>query len=390
MRRLSRRWFGWALLSESIPIYPLYALLFADMRLSDARISTLFLVWSAVGILAEVPTGVLADRFSRRAALAASGVFQAAGYVLWITAPGYAAFAAGFVLWGLGGALGSGAMEALLYDGLATLGAEDHYPRVYARVSATRLASQLPAAAAATALFATGGYALVGWVSVACCLAAAAVATRLPDGHPGPAESDEEPELGYLATLRVGLAEIAIRRALLAGVAAVALLGSLDGIEEYFTLLAHEWGVATPLIPLSVLAIPAMGAAGAALGGAASRCRPRTLGLSLAGAVALFFAAGVVRRPVGILAVALAYGLYQVVLVVTDARLQAAIEGPARATVTSVASLGVDLCTIVLYGAWALGRPALVAGLTLAMAFALPTLLRSYQSEGRSPVSDPK
>ncbi len=389
-RRLSGRWIGWALLAETIPIYPLYALLFADSGLSDAKISTLFLVWSAVGILAEVPTGVLADHFSHRGALAASTVFQAAGYILWITVPTYLGFAAGFVLWGLGGALGSGSLEALLHGGLAAVGAEDQYPRIYGRISATRLVSQVPAAAAATVLFATGGYALAGWASVACCLVAAVAAARLPEEAVAAPGGDEEPELGYLATLRVGLAEIACSRVLLAAVVAVALLGSLDGIEEYFNLLAHEWGVPTPLIPLSLLAIPAVGAVGAALGGAASRLRSRTLGLLLAGAVALFTGAGVLRRPVGVAGVAVAYGLYQVVLVVTDARLQAGIAGPARATVTSVASLGVDLCTIVLYGAWALGQPVVVAALGLALAAALPALLRPYQREGSPPVLDPK
>jgi len=99
--------------------------LFADTGLSDARISTLFLIWSTVGIVAEVPSGALADRFSRRAALVASGGLQAAGYVAWIVAPG-------------------GALGALLYDGLASVGAEDHYPRVYGRITAVRLCDRNP------------------------------------------------------------------------------------------------------------------------------------------------------------------------------------------------------------------------------------------------------
>lgn len=301
--------------------------------------------------------------------------------------PTYAGFAAGFVLWGLGGSLGSGSLEALLHDGLAAIGAAEHYPQVYGRVSATRLISQLPAAAAATVLFATGGYPLVGWVSVGCCLAAAVVATRLSDGAP---VDQDGPELDYLATLRVGLSEVVRRRAVLAAVVAVILLTSLDGIEEYLGLLAREWGVATRLIPLTLLAIPAMGAAGATLGGTVSRARHRTLGLLVAGAVITFTAAGALHRPAGVIGVAVAYFLYQVALVVTDARLQAAIEGPARATVTSVASLGVDLCTIVLYAAWALDQPALLAALGLAMAAALPALLRPHQREGSPPVSEPK
>ncbi|MGH8909648.1 MAG: MFS transporter, partial [Egibacteraceae bacterium] len=110
--------------------------------MSDAEISSLFILWSAVGMAAEVPSGALADRFSRRGALVASSVLQALGYVLWLTLPGFPAFAAGFVLWGLGGALVSGALEALLYDGLAAVGAEDRYALVQGRVTAVGLLSQ--------------------------------------------------------------------------------------------------------------------------------------------------------------------------------------------------------------------------------------------------------
>jgi hypothetical protein len=42
---------GWALLVEFVPIYPLYALLFADVGLSAGQISALFAIWSGVGLL---------------------------------------------------------------------------------------------------------------------------------------------------------------------------------------------------------------------------------------------------------------------------------------------------------------------------------------------------
>src|SRR5262249_35219355 len=151
-RPFARLIVGWALFNDLIPLYPLYALLFADTGLSDAEISALFAIWSAVGIVAEVPTGALADRFSRRGALVVAGVLQAGGYTLWIQWPGFPAFAAGFVLWGLGGTLVSGTLEALLYDGLAALAAEEHFARVLGRVRAAGLLAQLPAALAAAAL----------------------------------------------------------------------------------------------------------------------------------------------------------------------------------------------------------------------------------------------
>jgi len=58
--------------------------------------------------------------------------------------------------------------------------------------------------------------------------------------------------------------------------------------------------------------------------------------------------------------------------VIADARLQAAITGPARATVTSLAGVGTDVAGIALYGVWALGGPLLAAAVALTVALALP------------------
>src|SRR5918997_7222738 len=112
----------WALLADVVPLYPLYALLFPARGLSVAQISALFAIWSAVGLLAEVPSGALAARSSRRSCLVAAGILQATAYVGWLLLPGFAGFALGFALWGFGGSLVSGAKEALLYDGLDAAG----------------------------------------------------------------------------------------------------------------------------------------------------------------------------------------------------------------------------------------------------------------------------
>lgn len=365
--------FGWALVADAVALYPLYALLFADTGLSDAEISLLFAIWSVVGILAEVPTGALADRFSRRACLVASGVLQATGFALWTAAPGFAAFAAGFVLWGLGGVLASGAQEALLYDGLVAAGAQRHYAAVNGRISAAELAAQLPAAGLATLLFPLGGYVLVGWVSVATCLAAALVASTIPEAS---RTADDEDEPGYLATLRDGLRIAASRPGVPGAVAAAALVTSIDGVEEYFPLIVAGWGVPVALVPVADLPIVLGGMAGAALAGRAAGLRAGRLAALLAASMLVFTGAGLVGRPIGIVGVVLFYGGYRAVLAVTDARMQDRIDSSSRATVTSVAGMGADVATIGLYALWALGGITGVALFGLALAALLPLLLR--------------
>jgi MFS family permease len=358
---------GWTALASLAPYYPLYALFFLATGLTDAEVSALFAVWSVTGFLAEVPAGVLADRWSRRGSLVLASVFEAAGFTVWTALPGLPGFAAGFVLWGLGGALASGAAEALVYDGLAAAGAAGAYPRVNGWISATELAVQVPTAALATGLFAVGGYPLVGWVSVAVCLLAATAALRLPEPARA-AEAEHDGGAFRAVALRNG--------GLLLLVLALAVLGGLDAIEEYFPVMAGAWGVPAGLVPIAVLAIPLSGAAGAALAGRAGRLRLPTLAALLTVAAVLLGVAALWARPAALAAVAVFYGLYLAVLVVAEARLQDRIAGRYRATLTSVSALGVELASLAVFAAWALGGAVTIAVLTLAAVPVLAVALR--------------
>ncbi|SDH04235.1 Predicted arabinose efflux permease, MFS family [Lentzea fradiae] len=316
----------------------------------------LLAVWSLTAVVFEVPSGAIADRFSRRSSLVASGVLQACGYAAWVLFPSFWGFAAGFVLWGLGGTLQSGAFEALLYDGLAANGDEERYGRLNARVDTIELVAQVPVAVVATALFSLGGYQLAGWISVAMCLASSLVALRFPEPERG--SDDDEP--GYFATLRTGLREaVPVRRAVLA----VALVYAIDAFEEYFTLLAQDWQVPTVWVPLATIGVPLTGAAGAALAG---RLPSRGWVLFAAGLVLL--AAAALAVPVAIVLLGLFYGLYRFVLVHVETELQHRIESDSRATVTSVAAIGSEFVAFAVYGLWVLGAAFAVGALVLVVA----------------------
>ncbi len=349
---------AWTALSGLAPVYPLYALLFLDTGLSPAQVSGLFALWSVSGLLAEVPTGVLADRWSRRGALVLAGVLEAAGFVLWTTAPGLPGFAAGFVVWGVGGALVSGAAEALVYEGLAAVGAEESFVRVQGATTATELLVQVPTAVLAGVLLQAGDFVLVGWVSVGVCLAAAALATRFPDTTP---TGDDDAGDGLRAAVGTALRRPGLRLA----VVAVALLGGLDALEEYFPVMAYDRGVPAEAVPVAVLGIALAGAAGAALAGRLRRLPSRALPALLAVSAVLLGAGALAGSSGALVAVALSYGLYLAVLVVGEARLQEQLPGAARATLTSVAGLGIELASLLVFGAWALGSGLAVAALFL-------------------------
>ncbi|WP_039934831.1 MFS transporter, partial [Streptomyces viridochromogenes] len=161
VRRLTTTLYGYAFLDDFVLLYPVYALLFADTGMSLWQISSLFALWSITAVVLEVPSGAWADAVSRRRLLWIGPLLTSAGFALWVVVPSYGSFAVGFVLWGAGGALGSGALEALVYDELERLGAADRYARTMGRARAARLAGTVASIGLAGPVLARGGYAAV-------------------------------------------------------------------------------------------------------------------------------------------------------------------------------------------------------------------------------------
>ena len=369
-RRLVAALYAYAFLDEFVLLYPLYALLFTDAGLGPVEISALFVLWSATAIVLEVPSGALADAVSRRALLVAAPLIGAAGYGLWVLVPGFWAFALGFVLWGVRGALVSGSFEALAYEELAARGAAGAYARVLGRAHTAGVAAVVLATALAAPAFGAGGYRLVGAASVAAGLLAAGAALLLPEDrtHPGPGDDPDADSAGYLATLRAGLREArdapAVRRAVLLVPAVTALWGSL---EEYTSLHVRGTGVPTGQVPWWELVLwCGVGIGGLLAGRAAGLPAPALAAVVAAGGL-LLTAGAAGGRTAGIVAVAAGFGALQLAGVVVGAWLQDAVTGPARATVTSVASLAAELVAVVVYLAYGALAGPLGHGTTFAL-----------------------
>ncbi|NUS51503.1 MAG: MFS transporter, partial [Nocardioidaceae bacterium] len=177
---------------DLVPLYAVYALLFRDHGLSVAQTSSLFVLWSVTSFVLEVPSGAWADLVDRRRLLVASALVYALGFGAWTVGSGYAAYALGFVLWGLSGAMMSGTFESAVYDEMVARGTDDDYPRLIGWAESAAMVANLLATLSAAPLFAWGGYALVGWTSVAVALVQALLAATLPvrgrDGHGGAGE----------------------------------------------------------------------------------------------------------------------------------------------------------------------------------------------------------
>ncbi|MFE3191619.1 MFS transporter [Nocardia sp. NPDC059240] len=420
-----------AFTADLIPLYALYALLFAAHGLSAAQISSLLAIWSATSFVLEIPSGAWADTVSRRGLLILSGALLAAGFLAWTLYPTYLGFAAGFVLWGASGSLRSGTFEALIYDDLTARSATRVYPRLMGYIRAAAESAALLGILAAAPLYALGGYALVAWSSVAMAVLHTVCAVTLPSAPKSISAADvedlEEAEdgdeldnenrwpdcagsavpqpdsTGYVAMLRAGLREAVQVRMIRRGVMLVALLNGMTAFDEYFALLADHAGAGPSLAAILVAVTVAGSLAGSLLAGRTEGMRTATMAVALAVAGVLFIggsllagaaahhpAAMYVLMAVGFSAVGVAYGIDYNAEVIASARLQEAITGPARATVTSVSGFSTEVIALLVFGFAALAStwlpiPVMVAllGIPLLLAAALvPTWLPAPGQDG--------
>lgn len=348
--------YAYAFLGDFVLLYPVYALLFADAGLSTAEISSLFAIWSMTGFTLEIPSGVWADATSRRRLVTLAPLLSGAGFALWVIAPSYPAFAAGFVLWGAQGALQSGALEALVYEELDRVGATARYPHVIGRAAAIGTAASALAIGAAAPVFAAGGFGAVGAASALACVACAVVGATFPEHRARPVRDGDGALAAYARVLRDGAAEVrtarAVRVALLFVPAVSAIWGALD---EYVPLLAAEAGARNEDVPLLFLAVYAGVAAGGVLGGPAARLSRRGLAALLAAAAAALGVGAATATLPGFALIALAFCGFQAATIVADARLQAAIAGAARSTVTSLAGFLTEVMVVAVFATYAAG-----------------------------------
>ena len=116
--------------------YPVFTILFLDFGLTVAQFSILNAVWAATIVLAEVPSGALADIIGRKRLLvfATSIMMIEIGIISFIPKTNldiiFIVFLINRVLSGLAEAAASGADEAIAYDSLAAKGDPHQWGRV--------------------------------------------------------------------------------------------------------------------------------------------------------------------------------------------------------------------------------------------------------------------
>ena len=128
-------------------------------------------------VLFEVPTGVVADKLSRRWSLFLAGASIGLALAIYILTDSFFAFACAEALFGLGLTFGSGADSALLYESLDRLGRKGDYAHIEGRAASYVFAGQAAGSIASSLLYALNPN-LPFWISVGSAFIAACMALR--------------------------------------------------------------------------------------------------------------------------------------------------------------------------------------------------------------------
>ena len=127
--------FIYLFLTEFILILPIWVLFLQRERgLSLAQVTLTDIAFWATIVLAEVPTGAVADVFGRKTSLITGAIIVSISAILFAAAPTLPFILVANSLWAIGITFNSGALQALLYDTLVQLDREADYTRLRGRL----------------------------------------------------------------------------------------------------------------------------------------------------------------------------------------------------------------------------------------------------------------
>ncbi len=183
------------------PIWVIY--LQHDRGLSLTQITLLDTPFFLLIVLAEIPTGAIADRFGRRVSLMlGSGMFAIAVAIFGI-AESYIVILLAYTAWGLGLTFQSGADTAILYDSMKRAGREDEFQKVNSRLWALTSLAVLIAILIGAPIASATSYSVPILMSAAIAVCAIPVAFLMHE----PREERESEAESYLSTVTHGIRE---------------------------------------------------------------------------------------------------------------------------------------------------------------------------------------
>lgn len=318
---------------------------FTQRGASPLEISIILGLWALYVLIFEVPSGAIADRWSRKWLIVISSVFHAVAYFVWIFSHNFWMFLLGYLFRGTGGFLESGTKEAFLYDHLKTHRQEADFEKHTGRIWLITTVSFLITALVAGTLADRFSFTLVLILSILSNITALLIAIMIPDTP----RSKSTEEISYWKFLgnawKKALKQPVLLRALIYAATVVAAFESLD---EYDQLYVNSVG-----LPLSLFGIWwLIRMTGEGIGGFIAHKFKQFNVQKVLNIIALInagilmvsgFASGYVILPI----LGIMFGLFSIAKILNIGIIQRQILSHERATITSISALLVEAVAIV-------------------------------------------
>lgn len=215
------------------------------------------IIYAAVVMLLEVPTGVVADRWSRKNMLVIGALFSCAEFAILIFAARFWHFAAAVSAGAVQKAFTSGSANALLYDSLQAAGEERHFEKVLGRLRLVRYGASLLAALLGSLAAVKIGLLSTYYVSLGSLLISLLVSLTLTEA---PLLSDDRTGDEKRGDLSAALAVLKDRPQLLAVLSTNILMAvSLTYVDEFWQLYVDMLGIPIALFGV-ILAVNSVSA----------------------------------------------------------------------------------------------------------------------------------
>ena len=232
-------------ISECLPIYAFYTILFIERGKSITEVALLIALWSLFAIPFEIPAGILADRWSRRNMLALASVLQGICFIVWFFSHTFFMFALGFAFWAIAGAFVSGTEEGLIYDNLKSDGREEEFTKIYGRAHFFANIGALFGIASAGVIATFIRIDTIALISAVICFISVSFALQIREknfySEKLSSQSDDESS-GFFGTIKEAGTFIKGSKVALFSIIFLVFFASIGSyMDEFDALIANDW-----------------------------------------------------------------------------------------------------------------------------------------------------
>lgn len=230
--------------------YAIERLYWAQRSITVQQVVYTEIIYAVTIIILEVPTGALADKWSRKNMMLINALLHFLEFLILIYAQNFWHFALAVFLSGIGKAMASGTSNAILYDSLKIIQNEDKFEKVLGRVNFFDYLSSLIAALIGSYVAYKSGFVTVYWMSLIS--VGAAVIFVISITEPEILTSKEREEVHYFEIIKEAYSflknEPSIRFILLLGIITGA---GMVYVDEFWQIYISE--IKIPVIYFGVI-----------------------------------------------------------------------------------------------------------------------------------------